>query len=230
MSRWRCLPPLLALVVVLASCGSPAGDTKQGRALAAPAATQPATPFAVATAAAPVATPGGTLEVVAASPPPSCRVTRRPGPPFTPPPPYPPTPPALYGDRFWYGTDSLWTWLPADGVWRGWHRDGAYAYADKSIWWRHGYDGRTEQRPELTVSGRRLDAPAPIFENHGGDQRLPRRCRLVHAHRRRRSRAGLLGDYRPLRGDGGALRGLGQPLKGGGPATWPALRRSDGVL
>lgn len=168
MSRWRCLPPLLALVVVLASCGSPAGDTGQGRALAPPAATQPVTPFAVATAAAPVATPGGTLEVVAASPPPSCRVTRRPGPPFTPPPPYPPTPPALYGDRFWYGTDSLWTWLPADGVWRGWHRDGAYAYADKSIWWWHGYDGRTEQRPELTVSGRRLDAPAPIFENHGG--------------------------------------------------------------
>jgi hypothetical protein len=28
-------------------------------------------------------------------------------------------------------------------------------------WWRQGYDWRTENPPELKVSGRRLDGPAP---------------------------------------------------------------------
>jgi hypothetical protein len=32
---------------------------------------------------------------------------------------------------------------------------------DKLFWWRQGYVGATEQRPELIVSGRRLDGQAP---------------------------------------------------------------------
>jgi hypothetical protein len=34
-------------------------------------------------------------------------------------------------------------------------------YRDKLFWWRQGYIGATEQRPELIVSGRKLDGEAP---------------------------------------------------------------------
>jgi hypothetical protein len=33
-------------------------------------------------------------------------------------------------------------------------------YRNKLFWWRQGYSGATEQRPELAVSGRRLDGEA----------------------------------------------------------------------
>jgi hypothetical protein len=37
-------------------------------------------------------------------------------------------------------------------------------YTQKLAWWRKGYDWRAEPQPKLTVSGRRLDAPAPPFK------------------------------------------------------------------
>jgi hypothetical protein len=34
-------------------------------------------------------------------------------------------------------------------------------YRDKLFWWRQGYSGATEPRPELKVSARKLDGDAP---------------------------------------------------------------------
>jgi hypothetical protein len=87
----------------------------------------------------------------------ACPVTKAPAVPFVPPAPYPPQPP---GEFFWYGAESLWTALPLDGVWSGLphNRDG---YTQKVLWWREGYSWTAEPEPALTVTGRRLDAPAP---------------------------------------------------------------------
>ncbi|HSF15823.1 MAG TPA: hypothetical protein VLK65_09740 [Vicinamibacteria bacterium] len=92
----------------------------------------------------------------------SCPVSLPPETPFTPPTPYPTEAP--YG-TFWWGTEGLWTMLRADGTWRGVPPDRGYrrGYRDKVFWWRPGYDGRVEPRPELEVTGRRIDAEAPPF-------------------------------------------------------------------
>jgi len=73
---------------------------------------------------------------------------------FVAPPPYPPSAP--YADSFWHGTESLWTMLPLNGQWKSLPR-GDSGYRQKLFVWRPGYDGRTEQWPRLTVTGRRLD-------------------------------------------------------------------------
>jgi hypothetical protein len=90
----------------------------------------------------------------------TCPVTKPSDRPFIPPWPYPARP---YRDGFWFGTDRLWIVPPADGTWRGL---GHYTPTDPTFrqkmgWWRQGYDSRTEPRPKLKVTGRRLDAPAP---------------------------------------------------------------------
>jgi hypothetical protein len=86
----------------------------------------------------------------------NCPVTLTPDSPFTPPEPYPPDNP--YTGRFWYGTEALWVSLPTTGGWP------QLAYGDKLFWWRDGYNGSEEQRPELAVTARRLDAPAPVVK------------------------------------------------------------------
>jgi hypothetical protein len=106
-------------------------------------------------AAEPVAEPAAAGATAA-----SCPTTRPPDPPFAPPAPYPDTPPPLYGDKFWYGTDRLWTWLDADGTWPMPGAPGG-VQSDKSFWWREGYDWQTETTPPLQVTARRLDAAAP---------------------------------------------------------------------
>ncbi len=103
----------------------------------------------------------------------SCPVTKPPLMAFIPPSPYPTEQPA---DSFWLGTENLWTSLPMDGTWKGlplWsaaeqaeneddsYRPTASAFRNKLVWWHEGYDWRTEDVPNLTVTGRRLDAPAP---------------------------------------------------------------------
>lgn len=75
---------------------------------------------------------------------------------FIPPFPYPATPSP---NHFWFGTDRLWTSLPADGIW-GAVPGSNRTYREKLFYWRAGYDARLEQ-PLLTVTGIRLDAPAP---------------------------------------------------------------------
>ena len=74
------------------------------------------------------------------------------------------TPPQQYAERgvpgsFWYGSNDLWTQLPANGLWRGLNNDGNYL--TKLIFWRDGYDWRKESNPQLVVTARRLDGSAP---------------------------------------------------------------------
>src|SRR5512133_334571 len=70
-------------------------------------------------------------------PPDICPVTQPPNPPFTPPPPYSTLTPL----GFWYGTASLWTDVPANGVWSGLPHN-PEGYTQKVFWWRKGYDWR----------------------------------------------------------------------------------------
>lgn len=92
----------------------------------------------------------------------SCPTTRPAYPAFVPPGPYPAELPT---QMFWYGTINLWTRLRVDGTWRGVPPWEGYkrGYRDKLFWWRPGYDGRTEPRPALTLTGRRLDGPPMAF-------------------------------------------------------------------
>lgn len=90
----------------------------------------------------------------------SCPVTRPPNPPFIPPSGYPAVPP--WPNEFWYGTTDLFVLLPNDGAWLYLaNHDGAYT--QKVFWGRQGYDVQAEPQPDLTVTGRRLDAPAPLL-------------------------------------------------------------------
>ena len=89
-----------------------------------------------------------------------CPATKPPMKPFVPPPPYS----ARAGkDVFWYGSDELWTSLPTTGTWRGLpHSTPAdRSFRQKMAWGRQGYDVHAEPWPELKVTGRRLDSPAP---------------------------------------------------------------------
>jgi len=74
-----------------------------------------------------------------------CPVTRPPDPPLIPPPSVGSTQPPA--ERFWYGNDALWLTLPTDGV----------MWSSKVMWWR-------TLPGELTITGRRLDGPAPPLE------------------------------------------------------------------
>ena len=87
----------------------------------------------------------------------NCPVTQPPELPFTPPSPYPQNAPE---DDFWYGTDSLWTAVPRNGVWSSLTHN-PEGYTQKVFWWRKGYSWTAEPEPQLSVIGRRLDAPAP---------------------------------------------------------------------
>ena len=104
------------------------------------------------------------------NPPDSCPVTKPPLMAFIPPSPYPTELPA---DAFWLGAENLWTELPMDGTWKGlpvWtaaeqaaeddsYRPTGPAFRNKLVWWHEGYDWRIDD--PLTVTGKRLDAPAP---------------------------------------------------------------------
>ncbi len=90
------------------------------------------------------------------NPPDTCPVTRPPKTLFTPPPPYSRNAPS----GFWYGTDSLWTAIPWDAVWSSLPHNPA-GFTQKVFWWRKGYSWKNEPQPQLVVTGRRLDAPAP---------------------------------------------------------------------
>ena len=92
-----------------------------------------------------------------------CPTTASANPPqFFAPPPYSANAP--WRDSFWYGTEALWTMLRRDGHWGAGHLRDTREYRNKVFMWRKGYDYRTEQRPALTLTAVRLDAPAsPIL-------------------------------------------------------------------
>jgi hypothetical protein len=87
----------------------------------------------------------------------TCPVTKPSEHPFVPPAPYP-----LAG-AFWIGTEKLWTYITADGIWSGLshYTPEDSRFRQKLFWWHEGFNWRTEHPPHLTVTGERLDAPAP---------------------------------------------------------------------
>jgi hypothetical protein len=87
-----------------------------------------------------------------------CLTTLPPNPQFVPPKPYPQDAPA---SAFWFGTESLWTSLPSDGVWGGgFHHNNDKEYL-KLFFWAKGYDAQKESKPKLIITGRRLDGDSP---------------------------------------------------------------------
>jgi hypothetical protein len=179
MRRLRYLLALVTMVGVLASCSSP-DRAPEGRQAAAPIATGSAVPFAVssptntpppaptstpvvAPTAMPISTPPATPtasperlptatpETLPTAPPAFCPVTPPPDPPFV-----PPTPVKLLGGNDWFGTEALWTQSRSDGEWP------TPSHMAKFFWWRRDYDPTKEPQPNLIVTGRRLDAPAPL--------------------------------------------------------------------
>jgi hypothetical protein len=65
---------------------------------------------------------------------------------------------------FWYGTDELWTRLPTTGTCKGLPLNWVFtppSYSWGILWWRRGYDRHNEPRPNLKITGRRLDSSSP---------------------------------------------------------------------
>lgn len=113
--------------------------------------------------------------------PPNCRVTLPADGRFT---PRTPVPVGFHSgfelgvDQFWYGSEKLWTYLPIDGTWRGWNRSIAgdladFAYSNKLPWFRFHPAFSTKDGP-LTVTGKRLDGPAPSFTEKFYSNAFPR--------------------------------------------------------
>jgi hypothetical protein len=102
----------------------------------------------------------------------SCPVTRPPAHPFAPPAPYSSK---ISPDGFWFGTNELWTSLPVDGTWSGLphYTPTDTTFRQKLFFWRQGYDPRKDPQPNLVVTGKRLDSPAPPLlcdkANNGAD-------------------------------------------------------------
>lgn len=96
-------------------------------------------------------------EITATTPPASCPVTVAQEPPFTPPAPYSDL---GFEGYFWYGSNSLWTAVPVNGVWSS-LPDNPKGYTQKIFWWRDGYVWNEEPQPNLIVTGERLDSAAP---------------------------------------------------------------------
>lgn len=99
----------------------------------------------------------------------TCPVTPAPDPPFVPPAPYAPVmKDADPQGSFWFGTNALWTALPADGVWAGLPFTKNEGYGNKLFLWKAGYDPLRELQPDIIVVTRRLDAKAPLWSRRGG--------------------------------------------------------------
>lgn len=153
------LVALSALALILAAClPAEAGSVPAAQK---PSPTETATVRAAPTISTdrpakdpPTATPYPTpVPESAQHPPENCPVTRPPHPRFVPPEPWPERPPD--GGDFWYGSEDLWTALPGDGTWA------QLAHGEKVWWWNEEFDGSVEGQPELGVTARRLDGPAP---------------------------------------------------------------------
>ncbi len=86
----------------------------------------------------------------------TCPVTKPPSPPFEPPLPY------SRDDSessFWFGTETMWTWLYTDGQW---------FEKDTTFWWLKDWLAYhwipAESAAKLRVTARRLDAQVPAAE------------------------------------------------------------------
>lgn len=65
----------------------------------------------------------------------------------------------------WYGSRNLAALIPVDGQWSGTGPENGYA--NKFWWYREGFDARIEPKPDLIISGLRLDDVAePVQVNN----------------------------------------------------------------
>jgi len=141
---------ILILAALITGCTPrAAAPFKQVKALENPA------PTSVPEKPTPIDTP--TSEFLPHDPPASCPITIPQDPPFVPPSPYDTM---GYEGEFWYGSNSLWTAVRQSGIWEALPHN-PEGYTQKVFWWRDGYGWTEEPEPALTVTGERLDAPAP---------------------------------------------------------------------
>ncbi|HJR80490.1 MAG TPA: hypothetical protein VJ821_10485 [Anaerolineales bacterium] len=148
---------ILILAALLAGCAPKAAvQPNEVRALENLTSTKPAEKTTTM--------PSMTAEVVPHNPLASCPVTTLQDPAFVPPSPYDTL--EIEGS-FWYGSNSLWTAIPKDGIWWGLPHNPS-GYTQKVFWWREGYVWTEEPEPDLIVTGERLDAPAPALISSKG--------------------------------------------------------------
>ena len=97
-------------------------------------------------------------EIAPKAPVANCPVTVPQNPVFIPPVPYDTL--HSFSGNFWFGSNSLWTTIPANGIWGALPLN-PEGYTQKILWWREGYVWDQEPEPNLVVTGERLDASAP---------------------------------------------------------------------
>jgi len=95
-------------------------------------------------------------------PPASCPVTIPPANPFKPPKPYE----VVGRNSFEAGTERLWINLRKSGVWvwgphKAGHQNEVQPLTEKLFWVSRDFNWREEYPPEIRVTGKRLDGPAP---------------------------------------------------------------------
>ena len=100
----------------------------------------------------------------------TCPATKPSDQPFVPPPPYPVK---QSESTFWFGSDRLWTRLPVKGTWGrlGHYEPNDPTFRQKLFFWRQGFDASAEPHAKLTVTGRRIDSPAPPLLSETGTGR-----------------------------------------------------------
>src|SRR5258708_38656171 len=131
MYKSQILFPILIITALLTACGGSAVAQENQ---------------AVSTSASAIGMPTSGSENVSKNPPASCSVTVPQNPTFIPPAPYD----ALHSfkDHFWFGSDSLWTIIPANGIWNALPLN-PEGYTQKILWWREGYVWDQEPEPNL---------------------------------------------------------------------------------
>ena len=109
------------------------------------------------------APPAGSSDTsIPQAPPSSCPVTHPPERPFVPPAPYQGKPGK---GVFWFGSEKLWTWLLADGVWQGLHTESGYG--NKLFFYSVNFDWNKDRTRRVVITGKRRDAGAPPFVTEG---------------------------------------------------------------
>lgn len=98
-------------------------------------------------------------EIAASIPASDCPLTVPQEPAFVPPSPYDTL--NSFKDHFWFGSNSLWTIIPMNGVWDKLPYNGSSGYTQKVVWWHDGYRWNEEPEPNLVVTGERLDDKSP---------------------------------------------------------------------
>jgi hypothetical protein len=99
-------------------------------------------------------------ESVQHDPPTSCPISVPPKPEFVPPSIPFLSPLASFPNEFWFGSEHLWTAIPNDAIWYSLPHN-PEGYTQKIFWWSDLFSLKDEPKPELIVTGQRLDAKAP---------------------------------------------------------------------